>query len=196
MSDAGQTAGPIRLIVGLGNPGARYDGTRHNIGFALVDRLATGGWREKGKSSVAEAMVAGQSLMLLKPLTYMNLSGEAVTPVVQFHKISPDEVVVAHDDIDLPLGTVRLKKGGGDGGHNGLKSVSQHIGAEYVRLRLGVGRPVDNGVGAPREVPDWVLSRFDRAEDSVVAEELTRGERAIELLINEGLKRAQNTINR
>jgi PTH1 family peptidyl-tRNA hydrolase len=196
MSDAGETASPVRLIVGLGNPGSRYDGTRHNIGFALVDRLASGAWREKGKALLAEGTVAGKAVILMKPLTYMNLSGEAVTPVAQFHKIASGEVVVAHDDIDLPLGTVRLKHGGGDGGHNGLKSVSQHIGAEYVRLRLGVGRPMAESVGASRDVADWVLARFDRSEESIVGEELTRGERAIELLMTEGLKRAQNVCNR
>jgi PTH1 family peptidyl-tRNA hydrolase len=151
MSDAGETASPVRLIVGLGNPGSRYDGTRHNIGFALVDRLASGAWREKGKALLAEGTVAGKAVILMKPLTYMNLSGEAVTPVAQFHKIASGEVVVAHDDIDLPLGTVRLKHGGGDGGHSMCGSVSgsggrwrrasAHRGTSLIGCSLGLTAP-------------------------------------------------------
>lgn len=196
MSDAGTAAGRARLIVGLGNPGSRYDGTRHNIGFALVDRLARGGWREKGNALTAEGRVGSSSVLLLKPLTYMNLSGAAVTPLVQFHKLTPGEIVVVHDDIDLPLGTVRLKQGGGDGGHNGLKSVTQHVGPDYVRLRLGVGRPDPTVAEGPREVADWVLARFDAAETVVVAEQLRRAEEALEVLGAEGLKGAQNRVNR
>jgi len=196
MDSAGGSVKGVRLVVGLGNPGPAYDNTRHNIGFALVDRLVRGGWREKGRALVGEGDVAGNPTMLLKPQTFMNLSGEAVAPVVQFHKIEPAVIVVAHDDIDLPLGVVRLKLGGGDGGHNGLKSVTQHLGPDYVRLRLGVGRPQAGGVGAPREVADWVLARFDRAEGGVVEEELKRGIEALELLARDGLKAAQNRFNR
>lgn len=186
----------VRLVVGLGNPGATYDGTRHNIGFALLDRLQRGGWREKGKGLLGEAMVAGLPTILLKPQTYMNLSGEAVAPIVQFHKVRPGAIVVVHDDIDLPLGTVRIKQGGGDGGHNGLKSVTQHVGADYVRLRLGVGRPLGGTTEGPREVADWVLARFIGVELQVVEEQLRRAEEALEVLGKEGLKIAQNRFNR
>jgi len=195
MVDAG-TADGVQLVVGLGNPGGTYDGTRHNIGFALLDSIQRSGWREKGKALLGEAMVAGKTAILMKPQTFMNLSGEAVQPVAQFHKIAPEAIVVAHDDIDLPLGTVRLKRGGGDGGHNGLKSVTQHIGAEYIRLRLGVGRPVAGTQEGPREVADWVLARFDRAELAVVKEQLSRAAEALEVLGKEGLKIAQNRFNR
>lgn len=186
----------VRLVVGLGNPGTTYDGTRHNIGFALLDKLQRGGWREKGKALLGEGTVAGQTTILLKPQTYMNLSGEAVAPVVQFQKVHPGAVVVVHDDIDLPLGTVRIKQGGGDGGHNGLKSVTQHIGPDYVRLRLGVGRPIGGATEGPREVADWVLARFSGAELQVVDEQLKRAEGALEVLAKEGLTVAQNRFNR
>lgn len=186
----------VRLVVGLGNPGAAYDGTRHNIGFALLDKLQRGGWREKGRALLGEGVVAGEATILLKPRTYMNLSGEAVVPVAQFHKVDPGSIVVVHDDIDLPLGTVRVKQGGGDGGHNGLKSVTQHIGPEYVRLRLGVGRPVAGVAEGPQEVADWVLARFSGPELVVVDEQLRRAEEALEVLGKDGLKSAQNRFNR
>lgn len=192
-ADSGQR---VRLVVGLGNPGPAYDGTRHNIGFALLDKLQRGGWREKGRALLGEGVVAGETTLLLKPQTYMNLSGEAVVPVVQFHKVDPGAIVVVHDDIDLPLGTVRVKQGGGDGGHNGLKSVTQHIGPEYVRLRLGVGRPVEGVAEGPQEVADWVLARFSGPELVVVDEQLRRAAEALEVLGKDGLKSAQNRFNR
>ncbi|MFM1846775.1 MAG: hypothetical protein RL417_249 [Pseudomonadota bacterium] len=195
MVDAGTERG-VQFVVGLGNPGSAYDGTRHNIGFALLDNLQRGVWREKGKALLGEAMVAGKAVILIKPQTFMNLSGEAVAPLAQFHKVGAPGIVVAHDDIDLPLGAVRLKQGGGDGGHNGLKSVTQHVGADYVRLRLGVGRPLPGVTEGPREVADWVLARFDRGERAVVDEQLKRAAEALELLAKEGLKAAQNRFNR
>lgn len=195
------TADGVQIVVGLGNPGPAYDGTRHNVGFALLDMICRGGWREKGKALLGEAVVAGRNAILIKPQTFMNLSGEAVQPVAHFHKVPSSSIVVVHDDIDLPLGAVRLKQGGGDGGHNGLKSVTQHVGADYVRLRLGVGRPVaaateGGGSQGPRDVADWVLARFDRAELVVVDEQLKRAVEALEVLGNDGLKKAQNRFNR
>ena len=150
-----------RLIVGLGNPGEDYVHTRHNIGFMAVDALAQhyrcGPWKKKFKS-----LVTGTDFLLLKPQTYMNLSGEAVGEAMRFHKLAPSEVLVFHDDLDLPAGEVRIKQGGGAGGHNGLKSLDAHIGKDYGRVRLGIGRPVTEEKG--EVVTNYVLSPFAKTD--------------------------------
>lgn len=151
------------MIVGLGNPGADYLLNRHNIGFMVADTLAdasrASAWQKKFKGSLAVGALEGQTFLILKPATYMNLSGEAVGEAMRYYKLEPADVVVIHDDIDLVSGDVRVKQGGGHGGHNGLKSIDAHIGKDYWRVRLGVGRPEHKG-----EVTDYVLGNFAKAD--------------------------------
>ncbi|MBV8060762.1 MAG: aminoacyl-tRNA hydrolase [Alphaproteobacteria bacterium] len=152
------------LIVGLGNPGPEYANTRHNIGFMVLDELAARyrvmGWKRQFKAQTAA--VVTPPLMLMKPETYMNLSGEAVGEALRFHKLSPDQVIVFHDELDLPPGQVRVKQGGGAAGHNGLKSLDAHIGKDYWRVRIGIGHPGVKGDG----VSNYVLSSFAKADQA------------------------------
>jgi PTH1 family peptidyl-tRNA hydrolase len=151
------------LIVGLGNPGPAYAGNRHNIGFMAVDAIAArhrfAPFRAKFQSQLAEGSLAGRPVLLLKPMTFMNVSGQAVLAASTFFKIPPADVLVFHDEIDLAAGKVRVKTGGGHAGHNGLRSLHAHIGPDYHRLRIGVGRP-----GSKHEVADHVLDDFAKAD--------------------------------
>ncbi|WP_114154215.1 aminoacyl-tRNA hydrolase [Chromobacterium haemolyticum] len=155
----------IRLIVGLGNPGPEYDRTRHNAGFWLLDELCwrhKGNWRTDGKfhGDIARVDIEGQDVWLLKPMTYMNLSGQAVLALAHFYKILPDQILVVHDELDLPPGAARFKQGGGHGGHNGLKDIAARLGSPaFWRLRLGIGHPGDRN-----EVANFVLKK-PRAEE-------------------------------
>lgn len=160
----------VSLIVGLGNPGPRYEQTRHNAGFWFVDALAREfgvTWTEqpKHKGWTARASTGGHEVWLLKPSTFMNLSGESVAALAGFFKIPAEQILVAHDELDLPPGTVRLKRGGGHGGHNGLRSLVEHLGSrQFLRLRLGIGHP-----GHRDDVVDYVLTR-PSAEDRTAVE--------------------------
>lgn len=157
----------VSLIVGLGNPGPKYEATRHNAGFWLINQLA----RENGAALKTESRfhgetgkvsIAGHEVLLLKPTTFMNRSGLAVRALAQFYKIEPEAVLVAHDEIDVPVGAVKLKQGGGNAGHNGLKDISSHLGSgNFLRLRIGVGRPSQTD---PRPVVDYVLDTPSRDE--------------------------------
>jgi len=153
----------MRLIVGLGNPGPRHAGNRHNVGFMAVEAIARrhglGPWRRRFQGVACEGSIGGARALLLLPGTYMNESGRAVAEAVQFYKLTADDVVVLHDEIDLPPGKVRVKTGGGIAGHNGLRSVSAHIGNEYRRVRIGVGHPGDKEL-----VHAHVLSDFAKSE--------------------------------
>lgn len=167
------------LIVGLGNPGPSYARNRHNAGFMALDTVAdetqAGAWKAKYKSELANATIAGQACLLAKPQTFMNLSGESVQAIMGFHKIPPANLLVLHDELDLPLGKLRLKQGGGHGGHNGLRSIDGAIGREYWRLRIGIGHPRDTE--DKREVHDWVLSNFspeERTRMNTVSSEIAR----------------------
>ncbi|MBF0373395.1 MAG: aminoacyl-tRNA hydrolase [Alphaproteobacteria bacterium] len=155
----------MRLVVGLGNPGAGYAGNRHNIGFMAVDTLVRrhgfGPWRAKFQGRLADGVIAGGKVLALEPETWMNLSGQSVAAAMRFHKIAPEDVIVLHDELDLPPGRVRVKKGGGAGGHNGLKSIDAHIGREYWRVRLGIGHPGDKDL-----VSGYVLHDFAKADDA------------------------------
>lgn len=150
------------LVVGLGNPGSEYERTRHNVGFMALDALAEyfhcGAWKKKFKGLITAP--ADKKIIFLKPNTYMNLSGEAVVEAAQFHKIEPKEIIVFHDDIDLLPGQVKIKQGGGAGGHNGLKSIDAHVGPDYWRVRLGVGHPGVKGDA----VMNYVLSPFAKVD--------------------------------
>lgn len=152
-----------RLIVGLGNPGGEYARNRHNVGFMAVDRIhdreGFPPWRRKFRAEVADGTLGGTRVTLMKPATWMNLSGEAVGEAVRFFKLDPADVLVVHDEIDLPPGKFRVKTGGGAGGHNGLRSIIQHVGDGFRRLRIGVGHP-----GRKDAVPRYVLKDFAKAD--------------------------------
>lgn len=183
------------MIVGLGNPGPRYADTRHNIGFRVVDALAPGlGFREKFHGQFALGLVAGCRVGLLKPQTFMNVSGRSVRAAVDFYRVAVDSVLVVHDELDLPLGEVRLKVGGGEAGHNGLKSVTSSLGnKDYVRVRVGIGRPPGEFRGS---VADFVLQGFAPDEAVHVPEIVKRAVEAIEQVLTAGLAAAMNQVNR
>jgi PTH1 family peptidyl-tRNA hydrolase len=183
------------LVVGLGNPGREYARNRHNAGFLVVDELARrhgGSWKSKFNGQLAEIRIEGHKLALLKPETYMNESGRAVAAAAKFFKVDPDAVLVVHDEGDFDLGRLELKYGGGLGGHNGLRSIVQHLKTQdFLRLRIGVGRPER---GDPRPLADYVLADFEPHDD---AESLiARAADAVEQLDADGLERAQARVNR
>ncbi|WP_179380162.1 aminoacyl-tRNA hydrolase [Jannaschia marina] len=163
----------MQLWVGLGNPGAKYAGNRHNIGFMALDRILEdqggGPWRSKFQGQIAEVRFGSEKVWLLKPATFMNLSGQSVGEAMRFHKLSPADVTVFHDELDLAPGKLRLKAGGGHAGHNGLRSIHQHIGPDYARVRLGIGHP-----GYKDRVSGYVLSDFAKAEGAML-DDLLRG---------------------
>jgi len=163
----------MKLFVGLGNPGARYAGNRHNIGFMAVDRIAAdhgfGPWKRAFRGVAAEGRLGEERVLLLKPETFMNLSGDAVAEAMRFHKLTPADLTVFHDELDLAPGKLRLKQGGGHAGHNGLRSIHAHIGETYGRVRLGIGHP-----GHKDAVAAYVLHDFAKA-DQVWLDDLLRG---------------------
>jgi PTH1 family peptidyl-tRNA hydrolase len=159
----------MKLIVGLGNPGPQYETTRHNVGFLAIDRLvdvfSARGPQKESHGEVFEATIAGEKTLLIKPQTFMNNSGKCVAPIFNFFKCTPEDLVVIHDDLDLHTFALRIKTGGGSGGHNGLKSLDSHLGQEnngYHRLRLGIGRP--NPAETQISTIDWVLQPFTDSE--------------------------------
>ena len=182
------------LVVGLGNPGRDYAANRHNVGWMVADELARrhgGSWRSKFSGQVGEIRLDDHKLALLKPETYMNESGRSVRAAMQFYKLDPDAVLVVHDEGDLELGRLQARLGGGLGGHNGLRSIAQHLQTpEFLRLRVGVGRP---GRGDPRPLADYVLSNFDPADDPAAL--VSRAADAVETLDTEGLERTQQRFN-
>jgi peptidyl-tRNA hydrolase, PTH1 family len=186
---------PLRIIVGLGNPGPEHQVTRHNAGFWFVDLLARrhgGEFRDYRKYSgeTARINIADREIMLLKPTTYMNRSGLSIRQVSDFFKIAPEEILVAHDELDLPVGTVRLKQGGGHGGHNGLRDTIAHIGEAFWRLRLGIGHP-----GNKAEVIDYVLTRASRAEEDLILESIGTTADVMPLLLEQGAERAMTRLH-
>jgi peptidyl-tRNA hydrolase, PTH1 family len=186
------------LIAGLGNPGPRYRATRHNLGFRLVDELARrcgvpeSAFRERFQGEIASARLGDEELLLLRPQTFMNESGRSVQAACAFYKIKPSELIVAHDELDLPFADVRLKKGGGDGGNRGVRSVTGALGPDYIRIRLGIGRPPPDFRGDPA---DFVLQAFPSTELASVEQMLARGAEAVSLVTSLGLEKAMNRIN-
>jgi peptidyl-tRNA hydrolase, PTH1 family len=182
------------LVAGLGNPGRKYAGQRHNVGFMVLDELGRrhgASWRSKFSAEVADVRLDGLRLALLKPQTYMNESGRAVGAAARFYKVSPESVLVVHDEGDFDLGRLQARQGGGLAGHNGLRSVSQHLGTqEFLRLRIGVGRPER---GDPRPLADYVLSDFEPHDDPETI--ISRAADAVALLAREGLEAAQARYN-
>ena len=191
----GESASTLDLLVaGLGNPGREYERTRHNAGWLVLDELARrhdGSWRSKFSGSLAEVRLGDLRLALLKPETYMNDSGRSVGAAVRFFKLEPEQVLVVHDDVDLEAGRLQARAGGGLAGHNGLRSLAQHLGSQdFLRLRIGVGRP---GRGDPRPVADWVLSPFAPEDDAEGL--IARGADAVEVIASDGLDAAQQRFN-
>ena len=182
------------LIAGLGNPGARYERDRHNVGWMVVDELARrhgATFKSKFNGRLSETRVGEARVALLKPETYMNESGRSITAAARFFKAAPEEVFVVHDDVDLEVGRLQARLGGGLAGHNGLRSISQSLGTpEFLRLRIGVGRP---GRGDPRDVADYVLAPFEADEDREGI--VTRAADAVEMLLSEGLDVTQQRFN-
>jgi peptidyl-tRNA hydrolase, PTH1 family len=185
------------LVVGLGNPGPRYAGSPHNVGFRALDHFAgqhasgNAAWSQRFDAELGMANVAGNELVLLKPLTFMNRSGESLRKAMSFFKITEDHALVVHDELDLPPGSVKLKHGGGEAGHNGLRSVSAELGTrEYARLRVGVGRPSEG------DVSDFLLTPMSPELASQVEGSLPQVGNAIELWLSLGLERAMNLVNR
>ena len=190
------------IIVGLGNPGERYDNTRHNAGFWVVDRLASAwgapAFRTKFQGHLTQVDRPGHAgtvrIGLLKPTTFMNLSGQSVQGAAAFFKEAPRDIVVVHDELDLPLGRIALKLGGGSAGHNGLKSITQCLGsADYVRLRLGIGRPSPDFRG---DIADFVLEGVPPLEKPAYESMLAKATEALEFLVDQGLDAAMNRTNR
>lgn len=187
---------PLQLIVGLGNPGAKYDQTRHNIGFAAIDRLSRS-WQiplseqRKFQGFLGEGVVAQQKLRLLKPTTFMNLSGQSIRAVTDWYKLPPESVLVIYDEMDLPVGKLRLRQSGSAGGHNGMKSTIAHLNSQnFPRLRIGIGAP--NG---DKAVVSHVLGKFSAAEDRVIADVLNLVVDAVELSLRQGIPKAMSLYN-
>ncbi|MEY4635976.1 MAG: hypothetical protein RJA55_1774 [Acidobacteriota bacterium] len=186
----------MKLIVGLGNPGPEYRDTRHNVGFLVADELArrwrlSDAWREKFEALHVRTTVADEAVIVAKPLTFMNLSGQAVAGLAGFYKIDPADVLVVTDDVALPLGRLRARPEGSAGGHNGLKSIIQHLGTQaFPRVRVGVGRGDDR-----RDLADYVLGRFEAGERDTVSAAVLRAADASERFLSDGIERVMSAFN-
>jgi peptidyl-tRNA hydrolase, PTH1 family len=182
----------VKLIVGLGNPGKQYEETRHNVGFKvldlLADRVAVRVDKVKDQALVGEMGCAGEKLLLIKPQTYMNLSGQAVGSIARWHKVKAEDILIIYDDLDLPVGKVRIRARGSAGGHNGIKSLIAHLGTdEFPRIRVGINKPP---VGIP--VPDYVLSNFLPNERESIGEAIVRSAEAVQTWLEKGIIAAMN----
>jgi len=178
----------MTLFVGLGNPGSQYEDTRHNIGFRVIDKLVDdSSARDISKTSFQGKLYRSASSLFLKPTTFMNLSGKSLQSVKNFFKIELEDVIVIHDDIDLPFGAVRFKKGGGHGGHNGLRSIDSHITKEYLRVRVGVGKPEHKS-----QVSDYVLHDFSKDESKVLDQLIDHVAKACKVMSSEELNEVKS----
>ncbi len=185
----------MKLIAGLGNPGAEYANTKHNVGFMLIDALAehlnASAWKVDFSSSVAEARIGGEKIFLVKPLTYMNNSGEAIGPMLSYYKLSSEDLIVVHDDMDIPVGTVRIRKKGSSGGHNGIKSILSHVDSEaFARVRIGIGRPPTGWT-----VINHVLAPFAPEDTLKIREAIAYLLPAVTYIITDGTDFAMNRYN-
>ncbi len=186
----------MRLLVGLGNPGPQYRDTRHNVGFWVVDEIArrwgvSDSWRERFDALTVRGLTAGEIALVAKPLTFMNLSGFAVSKLSQYFQIEAADTLVIVDEVALPLGRLRARRAGSAGGHNGLKSIVEQLGTNaFPRLRLGVGRGDDR-----RDLADHVLSKFEPAERATIEAAVLRAADAAEMFVAEGIERVMNTFN-
>ena len=185
----------MKMIVGLGNPGSEYARTKHNVGFmfldALAEKLGADNWKTKYDALVAEARIGTEKVLLVKPLTYMNESGRAVGPLMSWYKLAPEDLIVVHDDMDIPAGTIRIRRKGSAGGHNGMKSILYHVGDEnFPRLRIGIGRPL----------PGWtvvkhVLAPFSEEDAPKIREAIDYLLPALECVVTDGVDLAMNRYN-
>ena len=190
------TGGAEWLLVGLGNPGTQYENTRHNVGFLVADELAERQnapiQRLKFKALTNLLTISGEKVLVMKPVTYMNLSGEAVRPAADFYKIPPEHIIVISDDTALDVGKLRIRKSGSAGGHNGLKSIIQHLGTDqFPRIRVGVGKKPHPDY----DLADWVLGKFQGEDRKAIAAAVERCADAVECYIKEGPDRAMNKFN-
>ena len=190
------TGGAEWLLVGLGNPGTQYENTRHNVGFLVADELAERQnapiQRLKFKALTNLLTISGEKVLVMKPVTYMNLSGEAVRQAVDFYKIPPERVLVVSDDTALAVGRLRIRKGGSAGGHNGLKNIIQHLGTDqFPRVRVGVGEKPHPDY----DMADWVLGKFQGEDKKAIDQAVKRAADAVECLLKEGPDRAMNRFN-
>jgi PTH1 family peptidyl-tRNA hydrolase len=186
---------PLTLIVGLGNPGPTYARTRHNAGFGLIDELARRAGvnlrhESRHQGELARVSIGGTDVWLLKPMTYMNLSGQAVRSVAGFYRIAPRSILVAHDELDFPPGVVRLKEGGGAGGHNGLRDLIAQLDDDFWRLRIGIGHPGDRDA-----VLNYVLGRPPAAEADLIGEAVLAAADAVPVMLTEGAQKAMNRLH-
>ena len=184
------------IIAGLGNPTKEYEGTRHNVGFDVIDRLSEryniDVTMEKHRALIGKGMIAGQKVILVKPQTYMNLSGEAVHEAAQFYKIPADHVLVIYDDVSLPVGKLRVRPTGSAGGHNGIKNIIAHLGTqEFPRIKIGTGAPAGGGA----EMIDWVIGVPSQAERKILVESFENAVKAAEDIIENGCQKAMNDYN-
>lgn len=189
----------MKIVCGLGNPGREYERHRHNIGFRVVERLADRARaafdKQKFDAEIAQGTLGGEKVLFLKPQTFMNVSGKAVAGAANFYKVAPADLLVVHDELDLPFGRLQLKAGGGAGGHNGLRSIQQLLGTDaYARLRFGIGKP--EGPNAKERVVGHVLSGFSADEERAVGERVDTAADAAEAWVVDGLASAMNRFNR
>jgi PTH1 family peptidyl-tRNA hydrolase len=186
----------VQLIVGLGNPGPKYEQTRHNVGFVFVDELARSkgaSWKLENKfhGEVSKLLLAGKEVWLLKPNTFMNLSGKAVAAMARFYKIAPESILVVHDELDIPPGQLRLKQGGGHGGHNGLRDIVAQMGSkEFLRLRVGIGHP-----GNSRDVSNYVLGKAPQTEQQLINSAVDEALRTMSQIMEGDLQPAMNRLH-
>jgi len=184
----------MKLVVGLGNPGTKYQGTRHNVGFELIDRLASGGrgasFTRKFDGQMADTEIDFRRVLLLKPETFMNLSGRSVGQAVRFFKLEPHEILAVCDDLSLPVGKIRIRPGGSDGGQKGLRDIAAHLGTDqFPRLRIGIGDQGDTNA------VDYVLSRFRGPERAVIDDSLILASQAVAVWVTQGIDPAMNRFN-
>ena len=175
------------LVVGLGNPDREYQGNRHNVGFMAADecvrRFSFPDFKTKGKSLLSTGEAFGEKIIFLKPLTYMNLSGESVLSVASFYKIPVENIIVIHDDMDLDVGRLKVKRGGSPAGHNGLKSIDAHLGVNYIRIRIGIGHPINKS-----DVCNFVLSDFSKEDKNIINERIDWIADHLDVLLKKGVE--------
>lgn len=187
----------MKIIAGLGNPGSEYAATKHNVGFMLIDALAdklnvsASEWQEKNDALIAKVRIGAESVLLVKPLTYMNESGRAIAPLMNFYKLDATDLIVVHDDMDIPTGTIRLRKKGSAGGHNGIKSILAHVGDEnFSRVRIGIGRPLPKWT-----VVNHVLAPFTAEDAPKIKAAIEYLLPAVECIVTDGIDVAMNKFN-
>ncbi len=185
----------IKLIVGLGNPGSKYEETRHNAGFRLLDELARSysfsfASEKKFQGELGRATISNRDVRLLKPTTFMNLSGESVHAVANFYRIEAEQILVVHDELDIPPGTAKLKQGGGHGGHNGLRDIINHMGRDFWRIRLGIGHP-----GDAKQVVNFVLQRAPKSETDLLQNSIDDVVREISDIVSGEMEKAMKNLH-